>query len=98
MSAQRPDQDPGRPGGVLRADFARQAGLGVQFAATVGVLAWGGHWLDQRWHTSPLFLLVGVAAGFTGSIVSLIRQVPPTRGKEPATRRREGPPEDPPAA
>lgn len=56
--------------------YGRVAGLGLQFAASVGLLAWLGWWADARWGTSPLFVLLGVALGFTGGFVSLVRGLP----------------------
>ena len=72
----------GDPGGEEHgSDFARYAGLGVQFAATVVLLALLGYWLDQRAGTLPLFLLAGVFLGFLGATISLVRHVPPVRGR-----------------
>jgi F0F1-type ATP synthase assembly protein I len=68
------------PGGPRRDDgLSRYGALGVQFAASVGLLAWGGHWLDSRWGTSPWMLLVGACLGFVGSIIAILRSVPPAR-------------------
>ncbi|HVS18652.1 MAG TPA: AtpZ/AtpI family protein [Planctomycetota bacterium] len=78
----------GKPGAAeQRSDFARYAGLGVQFGAAVVLFTLGGAALDRWAGTSPLFLLVGVALGFTGGLISLIRQVPRVRsGRTPGTR------------
>ena len=48
------------------ADAFRYAGLGLTFAATIGLFALGGFHLDGRLGTSPLFLIVAV---FTGLVV-----------------------------
>ena len=75
-------QPRGEPGGQERgSDFARYAGLGVQFGVTVVVLALAGYWLDRRVGTLPLFLLLGVFLGFLGATISLVRHVPPARGR-----------------
>jgi F0F1-type ATP synthase assembly protein I len=72
---------PGEPGAEERSsDFARYAGLGVQFGVTVALLSLGGYALDNWTGTSPLFLLIGVGLGFAGGLISLIRHVPPVRG------------------
>lgn len=71
----------------LKRDIGRYSGLGFQFAATVGVFAFGGYWLDQRLGTLPLFLITGVLLGFAGGILSLIRRVPPGGGA--SSRRRK---------
>jgi len=62
-------------------DFARYAGLGVQFAATVGLLSLAGYWVDRWLDTLPLFLLVGLSLGFLGAMLSLVRQVPRARSR-----------------
>ena len=49
--------------------------LGVQFTLTVGLLFFGGFKLDDAWGTSPLFLLVGLAAGFAIGLYHLMRAV-----------------------
>jgi len=73
-------QPRGEPGGEERgSDFARYAGLGLQFAATVMLLAFLGYWLDRKAGTSPLFLFAGVLLGFLGATISLVRHVPPAR-------------------
>ena len=63
-------------------EFGRLAGLGMQFALTILVLAFGGYWLDQRVGTLPLFLIVGVLLGFVGGTVSMVKKVSPP-DKEP---------------
>ena len=90
----------GKPGAAeQRSDFARYAGLGLQFGFSVALLSLGGYALDRWAGTLPLFLIVGVALGFTGGMISLLRQVPPARGgrapraPEPAD---EPPERDPP--
>ena len=77
MAQPRGDQDGSEPRG---SDLGRYAGLGLQFTATVGLLALAGYWLDGKLGTLPLFLLAGVLLGFLGAMFSIIRQVPPTRG------------------
>lgn len=43
------------------ADSLRLVGqLGFEIALPLVGGAWGGHWLDQRFNTSPTFLLLGV--------------------------------------
>lgn len=67
-----------RPG----SDFARYAGLGLQFAATVVLLAFAGYALDRWLGTLPGFLLAGVFLGFLGAMISILRQVPPVHGRK----------------
>ncbi len=69
--------EPGRP---KRDDgISRYGALGLQFAASVGLAAWGGHWLDGRWGTHPWLLISGAFLGFFGSMIAIVRSVPPPR-------------------
>ena len=67
------------------ASYARFAGLGLQFAGTVGVFAWLGWLADRKLGTSPWILLAAVMLGFFGAFYSLIRRVPvsPKRSRTP---------------
>jgi F0F1-type ATP synthase assembly protein I len=38
--------------------------LGWIFAASMGLTVFGGLWLDKRYGTAPLFILIGVLLGF----------------------------------
>jgi len=73
-------------------EYARYAGLGLQFGVTVALLALGGYALDRWAGTLPLFLLVGVGLGFAGGLISLVRHVPAVRGGR-APRATEAAPE-----
>lgn len=39
------------------------AGLGMQFFVSVVLFMYAGNWMDKRFGTSPLFVLVGVIGG-----------------------------------
>jgi hypothetical protein len=41
--------------------------LGWVFLATMGLTVYGGTWLDERYGTAPLFILIGVFLGFGAS-------------------------------
>ncbi len=69
---------PGLPQRV--AAGARFVGIGFSLAATVVAALWFGDFLDERWGTSPLFvllLLVGGLLGFTRRLLWMLR---PTGG------------------
>jgi len=61
-------------------EFGRYAGLGAQFALVICLLAFAGYALDDRLGTLPLFLILGVLAGFVGGTISIVKKVPPPRG------------------
>ncbi len=62
--------------------MARHAGVGAQFAATLVIMTLGGLWLDKRLGTVPLFLILGMLAGFLGATLALLRQVSPPGGAD----------------
>jgi hypothetical protein len=49
------------------------AGIGIQFAVAILLGLYGGQWLDRRWGTKPVFLLIGVMLGFAAGFVTLYR-------------------------
>lgn len=85
------DQGPPRGRASATGDLARYSGLGLAFAATLGVFALAGRWLDARLGTSPWFLIGGVFLGFALGFRSLVHKVPPA-----SPRARTKPPSDPP--
>ncbi len=64
-------------------DLARYSGLGVQFAASVGLFALAGRWLDGRLDTSPWLLLAGVFLGFGLGLYSMLKKLPSSSGARP---------------
>lgn len=61
----------------------RYAGLGIELAVTVAVLAWVGSWLDRRFGTGGVLTVVLVLVGFSVMIAGLIREL---RGGGPGKR------------
>ena len=57
-------------------DLTRYSGLGVQFAATVGLFAFVGNWLDGHWNSGPWLLITGVFLGFGLGLYSMIEKLP----------------------
>jgi F0F1-type ATP synthase assembly protein I len=64
--------------------YARYATLGLQFAASLAFFLWLGWWVDGKFSTTPIFLLVGLLLGFVSGLISIVSKVPPPRA------RREG--------
>ena len=61
-------------------------GSGVQFAATIAFCLFAGWWLDERWSTSPLFLVSGIVfgamAGFYHLYKTLTAEAPDRRSTD----------------
>lgn len=67
-------------------NFGRYAGLGLQYALTIALLAGLGVWLDGKWDTTPWCLVVGSVLGFVAGFVNLVRAVPRSQSKPPRAR------------
>lgn len=72
MNEGRGTRGPGRDNPISGAEFA---GIGIQFAATILVFTFAGVWLDRRFGTSPVFILLGVFVGAGGGMYSMYRLV-----------------------
>ena len=48
---------------------------GWQFAITLGLLTWGGYWLDKELETKVLFTLIGIFMGLIGGFVRLYKLI-----------------------
>jgi F0F1-type ATP synthase assembly protein I len=71
-----PEDAGGGPSGDARKPLADQApqnqwlaflNLGWVFVATMVLTVFGGLWLDKRFGTAPLFILLGVCLGFAAN-------------------------------
>jgi hypothetical protein len=60
---------------------------GWQFALTLGFLSWFGHWLDQKFETKVLFVLIGVFMGLIGGFMNLYRMI--SRLPKPGPSKKE---------
>ena len=49
--------------------------LGLRFALAALLSGWLGYWLDGKFHTSPLLLILGVMFGGTAGFINLYRTV-----------------------
>ena len=75
---QQQDQSPD-PLGPSR-ELSRQAtplGASMTLIAAVVLFTLGGKWLDDRWGTSPLCLLIGFGLGALGGFIHLVNAVSP---------------------
>jgi F0F1-type ATP synthase assembly protein I len=60
-------------------DYARYAGLGFQFGATLLLFGALGWWLDQKLGSAPWLLIAGVFIGAAIAFYALIRAVPSSK-------------------
>lgn len=68
-------QPPNRSSGAVFRQLAPLATLGVELAAAVllgGALGW---WLDETFHTQPVWTVIGFVFGVATAIVQFIRTV-----------------------
>jgi len=81
MTANRPKIPPGS---------MRYATIGVEFIGIFLVLLGAGILADRRWQTSPIFVMVGMVAGFVGGmyrLLSVVRQYRRDDESAPPNRR-----------
>lgn len=65
------------------------AGAGIQFAAALVLFVFLGSWLDKRFGTAPLFILLGVFVGGGGGFYSLYRKVVAAQKADDEVRRKK---------
>jgi len=64
---------------------AQFVGIGFSLGATVAAALWFGNWLDERWGTSPLFVLLfltGGLIGFTRRLLWMLRRPSSSAGHQ----------------
>jgi len=54
-------------------DLFRFLTIGTEFGITVGLLVFGGLWLDRRLGTMPVFTLTGTFVGLGVGLYNMIR-------------------------
>ena len=69
-----PQSDEGRPRGTL-AELGRYSGYGLTLGIATALFAWIGSVLDERFHTGPLFVLLGTFIGFGAAFYSMYRHL-----------------------
>lgn len=57
----------------LTNDYVKFTGLGIQIAASLLISLYGGLWLDEKFESEPLFLLIGVFFGMFAGIWTVIK-------------------------
>lgn len=73
---------------------SRALSASLTWAASLGLFAWGGFWLDTKCETRPLFLLVGCAIGGLGGFLHFLNSLAPEL--LPWNRRSRSEQQDPP--
>ena len=72
--------------------------LGIELVLSVLVVGAFGRWVDQKLHTEPVFLLVGVLVGSAAGFRQILRYTERldrlNREAEAKRPKREGPPPD----
>ena len=63
------------------------AGMGLQFAISVIVFLLAGQWLDRKFGTSPLFLMLLVFVGAGASFYSIYRRLMEQQRREDEARK-----------
>ncbi len=71
------------------AGAGRYAGLGLQFAISIILFLYIGQWIDRRYGTDPLFLIIGVFTGATAAFYSMYKSLVAGQRKD-EEREREG--------
>jgi hypothetical protein len=64
-----------RRSGTASGDYARFLGIGIVFLLILSILGVVGFFVDNLLGTLPLFLLVGLGAGFAGALYYLYRAI-----------------------
>jgi F0F1-type ATP synthase assembly protein I len=66
------------------AELGRYSGHGLTLGLSTALFAWLGSLADERLHTGPLFVIVGMLAGFGTGFYSMYRQlvIAPRRGAD----------------
>ena len=72
--------------GAPQAQVGAYLGVGLQFALTIALSAYGGWWVDSRWGTSPWLLIGGGLFGSVGGFYHLYRTLV---GETPETKAGE---------
>jgi F0F1-type ATP synthase assembly protein I len=84
--------DPGSenpPSPSKEAGAGAAAGMGLQFAISVIVFLLAGQWLDRKFGTAPLFLMILVFVGAGASFYSIYRKLMEQQRREDEARKKQ---------
>jgi len=65
------------------------AGLGLQFALSILLFLWVGQWMDKKFGTAPLFLVLFVFIGAGASFYSMYRKLMGQQRREDEEHREQ---------
>lgn len=80
------DSERGKSAGVSTSEMA---GAGLQFAVAVIVFLFLGQWLDRKFGTEPVFLMICVFAGAAAAFYSMYRKLMAANAREDAARKKK---------
>lgn len=83
--------EPGDDSSSTASQLGRYGGHGIALGLAVALFAWLGTLLDERLGTSPLFVLLGAAAGFGGGLYRLLRDLAVPAGESDESDGESGP-------
>ena len=52
-------------------------GMGFYIAVAIVLGIWGGHWLDEKFNTNPLLLIVGLILGIAVAVLGVYNMMKP---------------------
>ena len=78
--------DPPKPPSKSGPAIGRYLDLGLQFAVAIGLGLGFGWFLDSKFHTTPLFLILGILLGATSGFLNIYRAVFPSRKENRTTQ------------
>jgi len=71
-------------------DYARYGSIGISLVLSTAVYIYLGYragtWLDERWQTAPVFMVLGIVLGMVLSMLSLVKEVMALQRSGPGSR------------
>lgn len=72
-------RDPEKDNSPTPLTAGRWSAVGIQIGVSVALGAFGGMWLDDRFGTDPLFVLLGIFLGLTAVFIDIYRLMKKTQ-------------------